>query len=741
MKKIFRKKTKLRSVLAMVMCMVMCIITGCGATQNVTSNETNTSETNVDVENSEVTVSTEETITYDVDVHKRSTASVDPAEGARPQTLEGTTSFRVMSFNVQQSLPADDNGILTDAAKNRVEAVKQEILYYSPDFLGLQEDRQNWHNNLKLEGYKVIQDSSMAASAERCAIFYKEGIKLLKADSFLLTENGLASGTILTVADLFEEGGRYQMEPEHLAMLGITKDSPDTIFKDTQTTYVDAEGNKQSYPDGYVYLGGRNMTYGVFDVNGQKVIYVNTHLQNRKQNAVYYNVALQTLRSLERVKHFDKMQAVIEELKTQFEGAVVYITGDFNDLPGTDIYNTAVLDYGYQDAAVVAPESYNRTSGTWNNAFKLDYQGDTYPDSGESKGGDTLDYCFVDPAITIQKFRVGDGKATITAVDGSEKTIYTADHKPTITDLCVKTETTGVLMDLAAEAAAKADDPNAPSVYSGTPDTSWYTGDKTEYILTTADQLMGISVLRDESKGEITFEGVTIKLGRDMTLNEGTMEEIILRDAGNYAWKRLNSSYTFKGTFDGQGHTISGLYMNLSNHGKAGMFGAVGGNAILKDFTLDNVVFSGATEAKDTMGVLASRISEDYTNVLISGVTVNAHMIENAGAMDYVGGLIGRVDEMLDIKLTVENCTFNGNIEFTNGTCIGGIIGRVYNRNAVINLNNCTVNADLAAKDFCGGMIGYSGDNTTVNIEGCTYTGNMTSGGQKSDTIGNPDEQ
>ena len=736
MKKIFRKRTGVQSVLALILCMVLCMATGCGQTQTVISSETNASETTA-AENSQETT---ESAKYDVDIYTRSTASVDPNEGARPEALDGTTSFRVMSFNVQMSLTKDDSGALTEAAQNRVEAVRQEILYYEPDFLGLQEDRDTWNNNINLEGYKVIQDTSISGSVERCAIYYKEGIKLLKAGHLFLSEDNTAGGTTLTVADLFEEGGRYQMSAEHLEMLGITKDSPDSVFKDTQTTYVDKNGERKTYDEGYVYLTAHAMTYGVFDVNGAKVIFVNTHLMNRKQNAVYYNDALKTLRSLERVKHFDKMQEVVEELKAQFEGAAVVITGDFNDLPGTQIYETVALDYGYQDAAIMAAESYNSTGdGTWNNAFVLDDQGDNYPSSKEGTESHTLDYCFADAGLTIQKFRVGDGKAAITAADGSEKTIYTSDHRPIITDLCVKTETTAVLSDLAAEAAAKADDPNAPSVYSGTPDTSWYTGDKTEYVLTTADQLMGISVLRNDSEGEITFEGVTLKLGRDMILNEGTLEEIMLRDAGNYAWKRLNSAYTFMGTFDGQGHTISGLYMSLTNHGKAGMFGAVGGNAVLKDFTLDNVVFNGATEAKDTMGVLASRISEDYTDVLISGVTVNAYLMENTGSMDYVGGLIGRVDEMLDIKLTVENCTFNGNIEFTNGTCIGGIIGRVYNRNAVINLNNCTVNADLAAKDFCGGMIGYSGDNATVNIEGCTYTGNMTSGGQKGDTIGNPE--
>ncbi len=731
MKKLFNKSVSL------LLCAAMLITAGCGSTQGTVSTESvNTSE-----------VSTESTVTsepavekdYGMDIHARSKAETDPNNGARPETLEGTTSFRAMSFNVQQELITNEDGTLDEDSQNRVEAVRQEILFYNPDFIGLQEDRKIWIDNINLEGYKVIQDSSITAGAERCAIYYRDGIKLLKAGSLFLSSNGLASGTILTVADLFEEGGKYQMSPEHLEMLGIKEDSDNSIFKEDQFSYVAADGSTQSYAEGYKYLAGRGMTYGVFDVNGQPVIVVNTHFQNRKQNAPYYNDALAMLRNLERVKHFDKMQEVIEDLKTQFEGAVAYITGDYNDLPGTGVYDAAVLDYGYQDAAVAAPESYSIAGGTWNMAFDLSQQGDNYPSKKEGQDGDNLDYMFVDPKITIQKFRVGDGKAEITAVDGSQKTIYTADHRPLVGDFAVKTETTGAMIDLAEPVVYDLD---KVSIYSGTPDTSWYVEGQKEFTLTTADQLAGIQTLRDESEGEITFEGVTIKLGKDMILNEGTVEDIVLRDAGNYAWKRLNSAYNFMGTFDGQGHTISGLYMALYNHGKAGMFGAVAGNAVIKNFTLENVVFSGATESKDTMGILASRIAEDGSNVTFSDITINnASMAEAEGSMEYVGGFIGRVDEMLEITLTMKNCNFNGNINFPNGTGIGGLIGLVFNRNAVINLKNCNVAGDLTAEDYCGGLVGSLGDNATLNIDGCTYTGNMVSGGQMSDTIGNPDEQ
>ena len=42
--------------------------------------------------------------------------------------------------------------------------------------------------------------------------------------------------------------------------------------------------------------------------------------------------------------------------------------------------------------------------------------------------------------------------------------------------------------------------PQNASVYSGTPDISWYTGDKTEYVLTTAEQFAGFLELRQSSK-------------------------------------------------------------------------------------------------------------------------------------------------------------------------------------------------------------------------------------------------
>ena len=91
-------------------------------------------------------------------------------------------------------------------------------------------------------------------------------------------------------------------------------------------------------------------------------------------------------------------------------------------------------------------------------------------------------------------------------------------------------------------------EPQNASIYSGTPDTSWYdeSNPQSEYVLTTADQLMGLNKLRQDSAGAINFEGITVKLGADMVFNRGTMQDILASD-DNDPWVTVSSDYKFLG--------------------------------------------------------------------------------------------------------------------------------------------------------------------------------------------------
>ena len=362
-------------------------------------------------------------------IGENAVVKTDPTNGARPATPEGKTALRVMSFNIQSALTYE-NDVLTDAARNRIEAVSQEILFYAPDLIGFQEDSPAWHQNLVLSDYERIVDPTIASTTELCGIYYKKGMKLLDSGTIWITRDGTSGSVALSVADLTTEGSKYKLSDAELAELGITKDSPDSTLT-----------AKRKYDENtsYVLVGPRKMSWGVFEVNGQIVIYINTHLQHRSQGAVYSTPAIQKIRSMERVKQFELLQKKLAELKGTYAGAVDFVTGDFNDLEYTDIFNSATKDYGYSSAHLVAAEKYG-ANGSWNSAFDLSKQGDNYPSSKDGTSSDYLDYCFVSDGIDVLKFRVGAGKAEITAVDGTKKTLYTSDHLPIITDLCFKTE-------------------------------------------------------------------------------------------------------------------------------------------------------------------------------------------------------------------------------------------------------------------------------------------------------------
>ena len=93
-------------------------------------------------------------------------------------------------------------------------------------------------------------------------------------------------------------------------------------------------------------------------------------------------------------------------------------------------------------------------------------------------------------------------------------------------------------------------------VWDGKSDTSWYNDTDTEFTLTNPQQVAGLSELVDAGN---TFEGKTVKLDVDVYLykKDNNGEAICFDPIGSYRFDKV-----FKGTFDGENHTISGLKQN-----------------------------------------------------------------------------------------------------------------------------------------------------------------------------------
>ena len=115
----------------------------------------------------------------------------------------------------------------------------------------------------------------------------------------------------------------------------------------------------------------------------------------------------------------------------------------------------------------------------------------------------------------------------------------------------------------------------------------------------------------------------------------------------------------FNATLDGNGHTISGLYINRSNAfaspGATGLFGYVGSDASIFDITLDDIEIA----ARYGVGALAGSNQGTIENSHSSGVItdgydaaglvgINQGVIKNSSSSvevmgnSHVGGLVGR---------------------------------------------------------------------------------------------------
>ena len=259
--------------------------------------------------------------------------------------------------------------------------------------------------------------------------------------------------------------------------------------------------------------------------------------------------------------------------------------------------------------------------------------------------------------------------------------------------------------------------------WDGTADTSWYNDTDTVFFLSSAEQLAGLAVLID---GGNTFENKTIALDSDVDLyaEDENGEPISFEPIGSY-----RNDTSFKGTFDGQGHTIAGLNQNtwaLDNgyyytDCGLGFFGAV------EEGTVKNVTFDGAIISGES--ALCGVVAAVAHNATFENITV-----KNANCADYqyyAGGVVGWASG----ECNFVNCNIDAttNIaaqwgDFDNS--IGGVIGGA-SGSAEILMKDCTVACRIDAYNDvtssyrwyayrrAGMLIGNSGK-TTTNANGAT---------------------
>ena len=145
----------------------------------------------------------------------------------------------------------------------------------------------------------------------------------------------------------------------------------------------------------------------------------------------------------------------------------------------------------------------------------------------------------------------------------------------------------------------------------------------------------------------------------------------------------------FTGSFDGQGHEISDLFINRPDENFVGLFSYVSGEGRIQDIGVVNVTVTGKRSVGGLVGRnLIGTVSNSYSTGSITGNSLVGGLVgENGGlppnpsnisdsysmgsvtGMTYVGGLVGYI-----FNGTVSNCYSTSNVT-SNSSYVGGLVG------------------------------------------------------------------
>ncbi len=222
------------------------------------------------------------------------------------------------------------------------------------------------------------------------------------------------------------------------------------------------------------------------------------------------------------------------------------------------------------------------------------------------------------------------------------------------------------------------------------------------------------------------FGSANAILTANIVVNEGTMTA---DTEGAREWTPIGTgySYSYKGTFDGNDHTVSGLYFNNSEAEYVGLFGYVGTNGTVKNTGVINSYFNGNQRVGSVVGINSGTIENCYNEGTVSGsvgvggvVGYNVGTITNCyntGAVsgnERIGGVVG------ENYGTITNCNNTGEVS-GSGKCVGGVVG--YN-GSYDTITNCYNTGEVSGSLYVGGVVGENGGNGT--IENCYNTGEVS---------------
>ena len=222
------------------------------------------------------------------------------------------------------------------------------------------------------------------------------------------------------------------------------------------------------------------------------------------------------------------------------------------------------------------------------------------------------------------------------------------------------------------------------------------------YTVYNADGLMNIAELVNGGKTDIN---ITLDKNIDLTGKD---------------WTPIGTDYdnSYTGTFDGGGHTITGLTFT-TNDEYAGLFGYLNRAGTVKNVVMEGVqITSNQIDGGSIGGVVGSSW----------GTIENCSVSGSVSGTVYVGGVVGAQWEG-----SITGCSSSATVK--GMVHVGGVVGQT-NGSATLTACYATGNVTLEIdprKNIAGGsLVGFNGGN---GVRACYATGNVTSTGSSTGNV------
>ena len=229
-----------------------------------------------------------------------------------------------------------------------------------------------------------------------------------------------------------------------------------------------------------------------------------------------------------------------------------------------------------------------------------------------------------------------------------------------------------------------------------------YDSNTKTYTVYNANGLMNIAELVNGGKSDIN---ITIDTDIDLTGKD---------------WTPIGTDYdnSYKGTFDGGGHTITGLTFT-TNDEYAGLFGWLNRAGTVKNVVMEGVQITSNQIYGGSIGGVVGYSWGTIENCSVSG---------SVSGTVYVGGVVG-----VQIGGSITGCSSSATVKGT--VDVGGVAGQT-NSSATLTACYATGNVTIEinpAKNIAGGSL--VGMNAGSSLLACYATGNVTSTGSSTGKV------